>query len=337
MTIYINQCQHYLPNGAVDNTLLAQRFGLNADWISLFLGNTSRYFATDLVSGEVKKSLCDIATEAAQEVMQKELLTSEDLDFIVLSTATPDQLMPATVNLVAERLGAKNVPTFQLQSGCTGAMQAISLARSLLLSGEYKRGLVIGADVCSKFIDPTKDYAQSDANEQINFALFGDGAGALIMSTQPTGLGWEITQFSCRFTGLELPPGQIVNWRGLRETDDVMLMEDYKAIEAHVPKLAAEMLDNLWTAAASEGNEIDWYLPPQLSGRMTHHIVNELGLSRDKVINCVHETGNNGNALPFVQLSYLRDRMEDKQSAMLIAIESSKWIQAGMLIRKEAV
>ncbi|AQS35439.1 3-oxoacyl-(acyl-carrier-protein) synthase III [Shewanella psychrophila] len=334
MTIYINQCQHYLPNDPVDNSLLAERFGLNADWVSLFLGNRSRYFTTDLKTGEIKNSLADIATQAAQKAMEIEQIGCEDLDFIVMATATPDQLMPATVNLVAEKLGAANIATFQLQSGCTGAMQAVSMARALLLSGEYRRGLIIGADVCTKFIDPLKDYSQSEANEQINFALFGDGAGAMIMSTQATGLRWKLTQFECHYTGLDLPPGQIVNWRGLRDSDDTMLMEDYKAIEKHVPGLAAEILDSLSTQTAGE---VDWYLPPQLSGRMTHNIIRHLGLKDDQVISCVHETGNNGNALPFVQLSHLQDRIEDNQTALLIAIESSKWLKSGLVLEQEAI
>jgi 3-oxoacyl-[acyl-carrier-protein] synthase-3 len=173
MTMYIKGLGLCTPGKPVSNTALAQRFALNEEWISLYLGNQSRYFATDLNSGVQHYSLMDIARQAAIAAIDNAQIDKSKIDFIILATATPDKLMPATVNEVAHDLEMFNIPTYQLQSGCCGAMQALNLANDLLSVGRYRYGLVIGADICNKFIDPLKDYSDSLASEIINFALFG--------------------------------------------------------------------------------------------------------------------------------------------------------------------
>jgi 3-oxoacyl-[acyl-carrier-protein] synthase-3 len=182
MTMYIKGLGLCTPGKPVSNAALAQRFALNEEWISLYLGNQSRYFATDLNSGVQHYSLMDIARQAAIAAIDNAQIDKSKIDFIILATATPDKLMPATVNEVAHDLEMFNIPTYQLQSGCCGAMQALNLANDLLSVGRYRYGLVIGADICNKFIDPLKDYSDSLASEIINFALFGDGAGAVVLT-----------------------------------------------------------------------------------------------------------------------------------------------------------
>ncbi len=332
MTTYIKGLGLCTPGRAVSNEALAQRFSLNAEWISLYLGNHSRYFATDLNSGVQHYSLMDIARQAAISALDNAQIDKGKIDFIILSTATPDKLMPATVNEVAHDLEMFNIPTYQLQSGCCGAIQALNLANDLLSGDRYHYGLVIGADICNKFIDPLKDYSESQASEIINFALFGDGAGAVVLTSQADESSLAITHLQYRMTESSLPPGQIVNWQGSRVIDQVMLREDYKNIETHVPRIAEDQLRRILSMLDATADDIDWFLVPQLSGRMTARLIDALKLPTEKTVNCVAETGNNGNALLLFQLSYLLEAIQPGQRAIALTVESSRWLSGGLAL-----
>lgn len=332
MTIYIKGLGLCTPGQPVSNAALAQRFALNEEWISHYLGNHSRYFATDLSSGVQHDSLMDIARRAAIAAMNHAQLDKGRIDFIILATATPDKLMPATVNEVAHALGMFNIPTYQLQSGCCGALQALHLANDLLSGGHYRYGLVIGADICNKFIDPLKDYSETQASEIINFALFGDGAGALVLTANAGETPLAITHLQYRITECELPPGQIVNWQGSRLLELEMLREDYKAIENKVPEMAEEQMRRILCALDATKEGIDWFLVPQLSGRMTGKLIDFLQIPAEKAVNCVAETGNNGNALLLFQLGKLLENIRPDQRALALTIESSRWLSGGLAL-----
>jgi 3-oxoacyl-[acyl-carrier-protein] synthase-3 len=337
MTMYIKGLGLCTPGKPVSNTALAQRFALNEEWISLYLGNQSRYFATDLNSGVQHYSLMDIARQAAIAAIDNAQIDKSKIDFIILATATPDKLMPATVNEVAHDLEMFNIPTYQLQSGCCGAMQALNLANDLLSVGRYRYGLVIGADICNKFIDPLKDYSDSLASEIINFALFGDGAGAVVLTANADESPLAITHLQYRMTESTLPAGQIVNWQGSRIIEQEMLREDYKNIETHVPLIAEEQLGRMLSALEATPDEIDWFLVPQLSGRMTARLIDALRLPTEKTINCVAQTGNNGNALLLFQLSHLLETFQPGQRAIALTVESSRWLSGGLALQHHGV
>jgi len=337
MTMYIKGLGLCTPGKPVSNAALAQRFALNEEWISLYLGNQSRYFATDLNSGVQHYSLMDIARQAAIAAIDNAQIDKSKIDFIILATATPDKLMPATVNEVAHDLEMFNIPTYQLQSGCCGAMQALNLANDLLSVGRYRYGLVIGADICNKFIDPLKDYSDSLASEIINFALFGDGAGAVVLTANADESPLAITHLQYRMTESTLPAGQIVNWQGSRIIEQEMLREDYKNIETHVPLIAEEQLGRMLSVLEATPDEINWFLVPQLSGRMTARLIDALRLPTEKTINCVAQTGNNGNALLLFQLSHLLETFQPGQRAIALTVESSRWLSGGLALQHHGV
>ncbi|MEV5609129.1 3-oxoacyl-ACP synthase III family protein [Streptomyces sp. NPDC052225] len=325
-----------LPGDPVDNAELARVLGANEEWIEMFIGTRTRHFARDLTTGAVRWSLADLCAQAGERALTAAGVDPGDLDFVILGTATPDTLMPATVNTVADLLGLDQVPTFQLQSGCAGAVQALSLGRTLIASGEYRTGLVIGGDVCSKHLDVDRDLTKAAPSDLVNFVLFGDGAGAAVLTDEPRGAQVVLRHVLNRFTGLGRPPGQVIEWFGLadRHDDRQALTEDYKAIEEHVPVMAVEILWELLGELDWSQDELDYLLPPQLSGRMTRKITEQLDVPSATEISCVADTGNNGNALPFLQIERLLEKMTAGQKALAVAIESSKWIKAGFALEK---
>jgi 3-oxoacyl-[acyl-carrier-protein] synthase III len=326
-----------LPGPVVDNAALARRFhmdGVWEEWIDTFVGTNSRHLAVDLESGEVRSSLADLGAAAAERALQAAGLTAADIDVMVMGTATPDQLMPATVNMIADRIGVDGVPTYQLQSGCAGAVQALEVARHLLLTGGRRNALVLGGELCAKHFDLDLDLAAIPPAELINVVLFGDGAGAAVLTTDPVPGTAALRRVINRLTGKGRAPGQIVEWFGLidRASARSAVREDYKAIEESVPEMAAEIAAELMSDLGWKPTDIDYLLPPQLSGKMTDRIVRRLEIPAAEEISCVRETGNTGNALPFMQLERALPELVTGDRVLAIAVESSKWIKAGFAL-----
>jgi len=330
----------YLPGSPISNDQLHEAFGLNAEWIHTTIGTQTRYFAVDLGERKPTHTLADMAEGAARAALASAGVAPGDVDVIVMSTATPDHLMPATVNVVADRLGINRIPTFQVQAGCAGAIQALQLATSLLATGA-RNALVIGADSCRKHFTFDLQARDMRSTEMINLALFGDGAGAAVLTSRPRMKGLRIDHLFTRCEGAGRKPGQVIDWFGQQtlapqgatpRRRQPAASEDYKAIAEHVPIMAREALEELLSTTGWSSDGVDFYLPPQLAGHITERICTTLGLPERGRINCVAQTGNNGNALPFLQLLRLQQQAVAGNRSLLMAIESSKWLKTGMAL-----
>ncbi|WP_181788473.1 3-oxoacyl-ACP synthase III family protein [Streptomyces phytophilus] len=327
------------PGPAIDNATLGRRMGLGPmweQWAEAFVGTKYRHLAVDLETGEPRFSLADLGETAGRRALAAAGLEPSDVDVIVMGTAMPDMLMPTTVNVVADRLGIDQVPTYQLQSGCSGAVQALSVAAGLLLSGSHRTALVLGGDVSAKLVDPDMDAAALPPAQLVNLMLFGDGAGALVLTAEPSP-GPALRAVFTKLVGLGRQPGQTLDWYGAsRRFDGPPVSEDYKAIEAAVPEMAAESAEELLDGLDWKPDELAYVLPPQLSGRMTARIRERMGAPGAQEVSCVDETGNNGNALVFFQLARLLPKLAAGDRALGVAIESSKWIKSGFALEATA-
>ncbi|MER5746611.1 3-oxoacyl-ACP synthase III family protein [Streptomyces sp. NPDC002225] len=336
--IHIRSVGSALPGPPIDNSALARRFGMDAlweQWVDAFIGTRSRHLAIDLDSGDLAFSLTELAAEAGSRALVAAGLEPSEIDVLVMGTATPDQLMPATVNLVADRLGINDVPTYQLQSGCCGAVQALDVGRRMLQSAGHTNALVLGGDVCAQFFDLDADLMSLRPEELVNAVLFGDGAGAAVLTTESAPGRPAIRGVLNRLTGLGQEPGQVLRWYGPAQgkpPEGAGVAEDYKAIEERVPVMAAEIMAELLDALDWKPDDVGYLLPPQLSGRMTGKIVKQLNLPGAREITCVADTANTGNALPFLQLERLVGVLEPGERAIGIAVESSKWIKSGFAL-----
>ncbi|MEU7317171.1 3-oxoacyl-ACP synthase III family protein [Streptomyces sp. NPDC007083] len=328
-----------LPGEPVGNDRLADRLGIPSAWVETFIGTRTRHFAVDLDTGRARWTLEDLCTDAADRALANAGADPSEVAFIVLATATPDALMPSTAALLADRLGIQGAAAYQLQSGCGGAVQAFAVARALLSLGPAGLGLVVGGDVCSKHLDLGQDFRDLPPAALVNYVLFGDGAGAAVVSGRPRpGARAALTHLEHRLAGLGLPPGQRVEWFGAADLRSgtaprTPVSEDYKAVEQRVPELARELRDALLTAADWHPETVDYLLPPQLGGRMTERITSELGRGLEwEPVSCVAETGNTGNALVLHQLDRLLPLLTPAQRALVLSVESSKWIRAGFTV-----
>jgi 3-oxoacyl-[acyl-carrier-protein] synthase-3 len=324
-----------LPGEPVDNAALGRLLGVSEEWIDIFVGTRARHFAWDLVTGEIDSTLTDLCAEAAAAAVEAAGLEPADIEFLVLATATPDALLPTTACQVADRLGLNHLPVYQVQAGCSGAVQALDLG-STLLRGGHSAGLVVGGDTTFRHLDARRDLVRLPTEELVNYLIFGDGAGAAVLTAEPLGERVAVRGLLNRFAGLGRPVGQRIEWygSGAARPDGPVIAEDYKAIEEHVPELAAEIAWELLDQVGWAPGDVQYLLPPQLSHRMTQRIVERLDLPEMAEVSCVADTGNTGSALPFLQLERLLRTMGSGQRAVGIAVESSKWIKTGFALEK---
>ncbi|MEU4526391.1 3-oxoacyl-ACP synthase III family protein [Amycolatopsis sp. NPDC024027] len=329
-----------LPGEPVGNAELARALGMTPvfqQWIDAFVGTRSRYLAIDLGTGQVRCSLADLGVRAADQAMAAAGVGASDIDLIVMATSMPDRLLPTTAGEIAARLNTGPIPVHQLQSGCTGAVQALDLAHQALLAGAGRTALVLGGDVCAKHVDLGLDYGRLPPAEMVNAVLFGDGAGAVVLGT---GTDFPASPMLhhvlVRLTGLGRPTGQTVEWFGPGDPDTSRpaVWEDFKAIQEAVPVIAAEILGELLRGQEWTPSDVDYILPPQLSGRMTETITGRLGVPAAEEVSCVADTGNTANALPFTQLQMVLPALAGGDRVVAVSVESSKWIRAGFVLEQ---
>lgn len=337
-----------LPGEPVTNRDMAERFGLHEKWLDRMTGNRSRYFCDADSPAGVPKSTGDLATEAGRRALAAAGTDPATIDFVILATGSPDHLMPATVNIVADRLGLNDLPTFQLTSGCAGALTALYTARALLAGG-LRRGLVIGADSVVKLWPAERDTKRISPAELAGFALFGDGAGATVVDADDDGPGLIVEHILLRTVGKGREPAQVVRWYGADgapmvegpdgATRESMGQEDYKAIAEHVPGMACTVLEELVAVTGWPVEKVEHVLTPQLNGVMSEKIREHMGVSAEQAVHCVADTGNNGNALPLIQLHRAAERIAsgvgEGGRVLAVAIESSKWIISGLALRHQ--
>src|SRR5881628_1563665 len=160
-----------LPKRQVSNEELSQTVDTTDEWIVERTGIRSRYIAAD---GETTGSL---ATEAARRALEAAGIDAREIELIVLATATPDQTFPSTATKVQATLGINDCIAFDVHAVCTGFLYALSVADSMLRSGNADHALVIGAETFSRILD---------WDDRATCVLFGDGAGAILLQAVET-------------------------------------------------------------------------------------------------------------------------------------------------------
>ena len=157
-----------LPSKIVKNTDLEKLFDASDEWIYTRTGIRERRVVDKNESG------LTLSIEASKQALNQAKLNPEDIDLIIVSTTTPDKLYPCTSCLLQGELGAKNAVGFDLSAACSGFVYGIVAGAQFIYTGEYKNILVVGVDIHSRFLD---------WSERSVAVLFGDGAGAILMSS----------------------------------------------------------------------------------------------------------------------------------------------------------
>jgi 3-oxoacyl-[acyl-carrier-protein] synthase-3 len=267
-----------LPKRKVTNDELTATVDTSDEWIVERTGIRSRYIAAD---GETTGTL---ALQAARNALDHAGLTATDIDLIVLATATPDQTFPSTATKVQAALGINDCVAFDVHAVCTGFLYALSVADSMLRSGNAGKALVIGAETFSRILD---------WEDRGTCVLFGDGAGALVLSAEETDGGILATKLHAdgRHNDLLFVDG------GPSTTGTVgKLRMKGREVFRHAVVNLADVLNEVLANAGLTAADVDWVVPHQANARILDATAKKLGLPPEKIVVTVDRHANTSAA-----------------------------------------
>jgi 3-oxoacyl-[acyl-carrier-protein] synthase-3 len=267
-----------LPKRRVTNDELAQTVDTSDEWIVERTGIRARYVAG---AGETTATL---ARDAALKALEHSGLEPRDIGLIVLATATPDQTFPSSATKIQAMLGIDDCIAFDVHAVCTGFLYALSVADSMLRSGMAKKALVIGAETFSRILD---------WNDRATCVLFGDGAGALVLSAEEGEQGILATRLHAdgRHNDMLFVDG------GPSTTGTVgKLRMKGREVFRHAVINLADVLSEVLNAAGLGPDDVDWVVPHQANARILDATAKKLGLPAEKVVMTVDQHANTSAA-----------------------------------------
>ena len=267
-----------LPTRQVSNAELASQVDTTDEWIVERTGIRNRYIAGD---GETTGSL---AIDAARGALAHAGVDAAEIDLIVLATATPDQTFPSTATKVQAALGINDCIAFDVHAVCTGFLYALSVADSMLRSGNASKALVIGAETFSRILD---------WEDRTTCVLFGDGAGALVLSAEETEGGILATKLHAdgRHNDLLFVDGG----PSTTQTVGKLRMKGREVFRHAVVNLAA-VLNEVLADAGLTAADVDWVVPHQANARILDATAKKLGLPPEKIVVTVDRHANTSAA-----------------------------------------
>jgi len=281
----------YLPSRVLTNKELEKIVDTTNEWIVSRTGIRERRIA-----GE-DEATSDMATAAARAALQSAKLKPEDLDLIIVATITPDMFFPATACIVQEKLGARNVPAFDISVACSGFIYGIAIAKQFIASGVYKHALVVASEKLSSITDWT------DRNTCV---LFGDGAGAAVLGPVEEGgilstyLGADGKQKDL----IKLPAGGSRIPATKKSIDDKLHFIKMNGSELfkHAVRIMADAAAEATRPLGLKADDINLVIPHQANVRILNAAAKRMGLTTDKIYLNLEKYGNMSAASSAVAL-----------------------------------
>jgi len=275
----------YVPERVLTNGDLEAMVETSDEWIVTRTGIRERHIA------EPDQAASDLALPAAREALEQAGVDPEELDLIIVATATPDMLFPATAALVADALGARKAAAYDLLAGCTGFVYALSQAYGQVATGLSSRALVIGAEVLSKI---------TNWQDRSTCILFGDGAGAAVIRAVDAGgiAGIELGADGSGGPDLCVPAGgsrRPMSTDAIEEEAQFIRMNGAEVFRFATRVMVTSAEELLAICGASVG-DVDLYVPHQANKRIVDHAVKNLGLDPDRVLMNIDRYGNTSSA-----------------------------------------
>ena len=274
---------HYLPDRVVPNSEFEKTLDTTDEWIRTRSGIERRHFAAD------DESTSDLAVHAARAALENAGLSVDDIDGVIVATSTPDLTFPSVATMVQRDLGMTRGFGFDVQAVCAGFIYGLTNANALILTGQAKRLLVIGAETFSRIMDWT---------DRSTCVLFGDGAGAVVLGAHEgdgtkddRGILSADLKSDGRFRDMLYVDGG-VSTTGLAGK---LRMQGNPLFRQAVEKLtstAEEALEKI----GLEGSEVDWIVPHQANIRIIQGTAKKMGVPMDRVIVTVQDHGNTSAA-----------------------------------------
>jgi 3-oxoacyl-[acyl-carrier-protein] synthase III len=340
----------YLPGEPITNEDLERLVGPLPEDILEGIQVKQRHWMVDPATGEHLINNSAMAVEATNDALAAAGLEASEVDLLVLSTASPDYPLPPVVTLVQEALGLRSCATLELRSGCAGAVEALDIARLYLERGQYKTAVVIGSEAISPLLVPVylgKDPDAIRMRDRMNPYNFGDGAGAIVLQAADDGEGILGGAMAC--VGGERPPGMQIIGAGthapihkqLEAKTLVDLKVDIVESGRFTPYVLTEALTAVLGSSGVAAESIDICVIPEGNAGYMVEELKEAGLLtpewlalEGKIYENLTWVGATGSAAVPIALddAWRKGRIEPGDTVMLLAIETSKWKYAGMVL-----
>jgi len=267
-----------LPKRRVSNDELAAQVDTSDEWITERTGIKFRHFAGP------DETTATLGAEAARNALDSAGMTEKDIDLIIVATCTPDQTFPAAATKVQHILGHHGGVAFDVAAVCSGFLYAFSVAESMIRAGSAKNALVIGAETMTRLLD---------WEDRGTCVLFGDGAGAVVLSGETGDSGVLATQLHADGKHNELL--YVDGGPSTTGTVGKLRMQGREVFRHAVTNLASVMHEVL-EQADLDAADIDWVVPHQANARIIDATVKKLGLPAERVVLTVAEHANTSAA-----------------------------------------
>lgn len=286
----------YVPDFVLTNQILETMVDTNDEWITTRTGIKERRILKDK-----DKGTSFLAIKAAENLLEKSGTNPEDIDFVLVATATPDMPVASTAAYVASKIGAVNAFSFDLQAACSSFLYGMSSAASYIESGRYQKVLLIGADKMSSIIDYT---------DRATCIIFGDGAGAVLFEPNQEGLGLQDEYLRTDGSGrdfLRIEAGGSIMPASAETVKNKQhfVYQDGKTVFKFAVSNMADVAEKIMERNNLSKDDVQWLVPHQANKRIIDATANRMGLEDSKVMMNIHKYGNTTSAtLPLLLNDY---------------------------------
>ncbi|MDA8730746.1 ketoacyl-ACP synthase III [Flavobacteriaceae bacterium] len=296
ITAAITAVGKYLPDYVLTNKELETLVETNDDWITTRTGIKERR-----ILKEPNQGTSYMAIRAAQDLLSKSKINPEDIDMVIVASATPDLPVASTAVYTATEIGATNAFAYDLQAACSSFLYGMSTAASYIESGRYKKVLLIGADKMSSIID---------YSDRATCIIFGDGAGAVLFEPNSDGLGLQDEYLRSDGSGREflkieaggsiLPPSESTLKNGQH-----FVHQEGKTVFKFAVSNMADVAEKMLVRNSLSNDDINWLVPHQANKRIIEATAKRVNLESSKVMMNIHKYGNTTSAtLPLLLADY---------------------------------
>lgn len=313
----------YIPERIVTNFDIEKHMDTTNEWIIERTGVHQRRFVRD------DESTSSIATIAAQRALESAKMSAEEIDLIILASAAPDMAFPSTACLVQDNIKAKNAAAFDLSAGCSGFVYNLAIAAQFVQTGMYKNVMIIGSETLSKILN------MEDRNTGM---LFGDGAGAAVISRVEDGYGALSFDLGADGSGafsLYQPAGGSRIPASHETVDKKMHTIHMKGTE--VFKFATKIMSTATFAALEKANmtteDIDLFVPHQANIRIIDFATKRMNIPKGKVMANIDVMGNTSAAsIPIALVEAIEtNRLKKGDNVLLVGFGAGLTWAACML------
>jgi len=306
----------YLPKRILTNVELSKTVDTSDDWIRERTGIGQRHIAAE---GEYTS---DLAVAAAIEAMQDAGVKIDDIDLIIVCTATPDLTFPATATIVQHKLGMRHGAAFDVAAVCSGFLYGLRVADAMIRAGGLRKVLLIGAETFSRILD---------WEDRTTCVLFGDGAGAVVLEPHEGEAG--LLDTTIRSDGSHCDLLYVDGGPSRTQTDGHLRMTGNKVFKFAVTdltKIIRECAERAGVAVA----DIDWFVPHQANQRILNGVAKKLGLRPEQVVSTVeHHANTSAASVPLAMHTAIRDGRIQRGDLMMLEAFGGGFTWGASLIR----